>query len=195
MGGTSFSDSFPGADTPGYEPGVGSRLMKTCVLQKARSWDDGVADKFKNTTYDEIFEGKKVSSRRQKPAPLHPHARAEAEAASPYAGHRVCRARGLHGRVPQRACSLIQQERGCIQGQGSGQRHLRVGQRSLHHECLEENPGRIRGGHRILRRLKWLLHPLHGQLHILFTILSLPSLHLSLPLVPFLISPCLRLPR
>jgi peroxiredoxin len=47
-------------DTPGYEPGVGSRLMKTCVLQKARSWDDGVADKFKNTTYDEIFEGKKV---------------------------------------------------------------------------------------------------------------------------------------
>jgi hypothetical protein len=48
--------------------------MKTCVLQKARSWDDGVADKFKNTTYDEIFEGKKVRSRRQQPAPLHPHA-------------------------------------------------------------------------------------------------------------------------
>lgn len=48
------------ADTPGYEPEVGSRILKTCVLQKARTWDDAVADKFKVTTYDEIFENKKV---------------------------------------------------------------------------------------------------------------------------------------
>mmetsp|Transcript_38034 Transcript_38034/g.97218 ORF Transcript_38034/g.97218 Transcript_38034/m.97218 type:complete len:225 (-) Transcript_38034:260-934(-) len=47
-------------DTPGYEPGVGSRLMKTVCLQKARSWDDGVADEFAKTSYESIFEGKKV---------------------------------------------------------------------------------------------------------------------------------------
>mmetsp|Transcript_10459 Transcript_10459/g.20580 ORF Transcript_10459/g.20580 Transcript_10459/m.20580 type:complete len:227 (-) Transcript_10459:363-1043(-) len=47
-------------DTPGYEPGVGSRLMKTVQLCKARSWDEAEADKFAKTSYDQIFEGKKV---------------------------------------------------------------------------------------------------------------------------------------
>ena len=35
-------------------------MMKTVSLQKARSWDDGVADEFAKTSYESIFEGKKV---------------------------------------------------------------------------------------------------------------------------------------
>ncbi len=46
--------------TPGWVPGVGNKIASTVVLQKARKWDDGVADGFKASTYDELFKGKKV---------------------------------------------------------------------------------------------------------------------------------------
>ncbi len=46
--------------TPGWVPGVGNKIVATVGLQKARKWDEGVADGFKTSTYDEIFKGKKV---------------------------------------------------------------------------------------------------------------------------------------
>ncbi len=46
--------------TPGWVPGVGNKIASSVVLQKARKWDDGVADGFKASTYDELFKGKKV---------------------------------------------------------------------------------------------------------------------------------------
>ena len=46
--------------TPGWIPAAGNKIAATIALQKARKWDDGVADGFKASTYDELFKGKKV---------------------------------------------------------------------------------------------------------------------------------------
>jgi hypothetical protein len=47
--------------TPGWVPSVGNKIAPSVTLQKARKWDDGVADGFKAATYDELFKGKKVN--------------------------------------------------------------------------------------------------------------------------------------
>lgn len=51
----------PDAETPGYEPAVGNRLMKTVVLRKAQTWDQAVACGHKIISgYEELFANKKV---------------------------------------------------------------------------------------------------------------------------------------
>ena len=47
--------------TPGFQPGKGNPLPGNITLQKARTWDEGVADKFQATSLMEIFKGKRVA--------------------------------------------------------------------------------------------------------------------------------------
>ena len=47
--------------TPGWVPAVGNKIAPSVALQKARKWDEGVADGFKASSYDEVFKVKKVN--------------------------------------------------------------------------------------------------------------------------------------
>mmetsp|Transcript_20497 Transcript_20497/g.32059 ORF Transcript_20497/g.32059 Transcript_20497/m.32059 type:complete len:227 (+) Transcript_20497:179-859(+) len=48
------------AATPGWTPGPGVHLEEELELQKARTWDEADADKFKATPVHDLFKGKKV---------------------------------------------------------------------------------------------------------------------------------------
>mmetsp|Transcript_41658 Transcript_41658/g.95026 ORF Transcript_41658/g.95026 Transcript_41658/m.95026 type:complete len:216 (-) Transcript_41658:312-959(-) len=45
-------------NTPGFEPSVGTPVPAALGLQKARTWDEAVADGFKITPLSEVFKGK-----------------------------------------------------------------------------------------------------------------------------------------